>query len=56
MLKRPSREDLVDRVVKLAKLKKSGKTAGYLTRSQTVELIAYLETMNAKLEGANGRR
>jgi len=52
--KRPQRIDLVDRVIKLARLKPSQrKTRGYLTRVQTIELIAYLETLNARVkEGA----
>lgn len=52
----PDRIDLHLRVIKLANLPEGKKALGYFTREQMVELVAYLEHVNAKVTGAsNGR-
>jgi len=41
--KKPSRKELTQKVIKLAKLSPGKTTTGYMSRGQLVQLIIYLE-------------
>lgn len=48
----PDRIDLHLKVIKLANLPQGKKALGYFTREQIVELVAYLEHVNAMVTEA----
>jgi hypothetical protein len=52
----PDRIDLHLKVIKLANLPEGKKALGYFTRDQIVELVAYLEHVNALVTEVNRGR